>query len=119
VAARRKIRAPQDAKDFVPYLQKVNPDTEVLFIVFLGTTALGALRQTVELGLHKRLQRYTVICTTEGIGQEEVGKESAGAYYEYHPRHLDRCQKNCRLMKKPIARPVEWAMTERKWAIQK
>ena len=87
----QEIRAPQDAKDFVPFLQKVDPDTEVLFIVFLGTTALGALRQTVELGLDKRLKRYTVICTTEGIGQEEVGKESAGAYYmEYLPRHLDQ-----------------------------
>jgi branched-chain amino acid transport system substrate-binding protein len=90
----QEIRAPQDAKDFVPYLQKVDPDTEVLFIVFLGTTALGALRQTVELGLHKKLQRYTVICSTEGIGQEEVGKESAGAYYiEYHPRHFDQVPK--------------------------
>ena len=32
----QEIRAPQDTKDFVPYLQKVDPDTEVLFTVFLG-----------------------------------------------------------------------------------
>lgn len=90
----QEIRAPQDTKDFVPYLQKIDPGTEVLFTVFLGSTALGVLRQTVELGLHKKLYRYTVICGTEGIGQEEVGKESAGAYYiEYHPRHLDQLAK--------------------------
>jgi hypothetical protein len=35
-----------------------------------------------------------VICCTEGIGQEVVGKESIGAYYiEYHPRHLDQIPK--------------------------
>ena len=90
----QEIRAPQDTKDFVPYLQKVDPDTEVLFTAFLGAVALGALRQTVELGLHKRLQRYTVICSTETIGQDDVGKESAGAYYlEYHPRHFDQVPK--------------------------
>ena len=97
----QEIRAPQDTKDFVPYLQKIDPDTEVLFTVFLGTTALGVLRQTVELGLHQKLKRYTVICTTEGIGQEEVGKESAGAYYmEYHPRHLDQVPKELQAYEK-------------------
>jgi len=89
------IPAPQNASDFVPFLQKVEPDTEVLFTAFLSAPALGVMRQTVELGLHKRLQRYTVICCTEGIGQDEVGKESAGAYYlEYHPRHFDQVPKN-------------------------
>jgi branched-chain amino acid transport system substrate-binding protein len=90
----QEIRAPQATQDFVPYLQKVDPDTEVLFTAFLGSAALGVLRQTVEVGLHKRLQRYTVICCTEGIGQEVVGKESIGAYYiEYHPRHFDQVPK--------------------------
>jgi len=88
------IFAPPATADFIPYLQKVDPDTEVLFTAFLGTAALGVLRQTVEIGLHKRLQRYTVICCTEGIGQDVVGKESIGAYYiEYHPRHLDQVPK--------------------------
>jgi len=88
------IFAPPATADFIPYLQKVDPDTEVLFTAFLGTAALGVLRQTVEIGLHRRLQRYTVICCTEGIGQEVVGKESIGAYYiEYHPRHLDQVPK--------------------------
>jgi len=35
----QEIRAPQDTKDFVPYLQKVDPDTEVLFTAFLGAVA--------------------------------------------------------------------------------
>lgn len=88
------IFAPPATADFIPYLQKVDPDTEVLFTAFLGTAALGVLRQTVEIGLHKRLQRFTVICSTEGIGQEVVGKESIGAHYiEYHPRHLDQVPK--------------------------
>lgn len=90
----QNIMAPPATADFIPYLQKVDPDTQVLFTAFLGSAALGVLRQTVEIGLHKRLQRYTVICCTEGIGQEVVGKESIGAYYiEYHPRHLDQVPK--------------------------
>jgi branched-chain amino acid transport system substrate-binding protein len=88
------IFAPPATSDFIPYLQKVDPDSQVLFTAFLGSAALGVLRQTVEIGLHKRLQRFTVICCTEGIGQEVVGKESVGAYYiEYHPRHLDQIPK--------------------------
>ena len=90
----QNVFAPPTTADFIPYLQKVDPDTEVLFTAFLGSAGLGVLRQTVEVGLHKRLQRYTVICCTEGIGQEIVGKESIGAYYiEYHPRHLDQVPK--------------------------
>jgi len=90
----QNVFAPPATADFIPFLQKVDPDTEVLFTAFLGSAALGVLRQTVEVGLHKRLQRYTVICCTEGIGQEVVGKESIGAYYiEYHPRHLDQVPK--------------------------
>jgi len=95
------IFAPQNASDFVPFLQKVDPDTEVLFTAFLGAPALGVMRQSVELGLHKRLQRFTVMCCTEGIGQEEVGKESAGAYYlEYSPRFFDQVPKNLQAFEK-------------------
>lgn len=88
------IRAPQTTKDFVPFLQKIDPDINVLFTAFLNPAALGVMRQSVELGLHKKMKRYTVICCTEGIGQEVVGKESAGAYYiEYQPRHFDQVPK--------------------------
>lgn len=88
------ILAPQNTSDFVPYLQKVAPDSKVLFTAFLGAPALGVMRQTVELGLHKRLQRYTVICCTDGVGQETVGKESAGAHYlSYYPRHAGQVPK--------------------------
>lgn len=90
----QEIRAPQTTKDFVPFLQKIDPDIDVLFTAFLNPAALGVMRQTVELGLHKKMQRYTVICCTEGIGQEVVGKESAGAHYiEYQPRHFDQVPK--------------------------
>ena len=88
------ILAPQNTSDFVPYLQKVDPESKVLFTAFLGAPALGVMRQTVELGLHKRLQRYTVICCTDGVGQEMVGKESAGAHYlSYYPRHASQVPK--------------------------
>jgi branched-chain amino acid transport system substrate-binding protein len=101
------IPAPQAAKDFVPFLQKVEPDTEVLFTAFLGAAALGSLRQTVELGLHKRLKRYTVICGTDGVGQEEVGKESAGAYFiEYYPRHADQVPKELQVYDKAYRKAI-------------
>jgi branched-chain amino acid transport system substrate-binding protein len=88
------IRAPQTTKDFIPFLQKIDPDVDVLFTAFLNPAALGVMRQSVELGLQKKMKRFTVICCTEGIGQEVVGKESAGAYYEeYHPRYLDQVPK--------------------------
>jgi branched-chain amino acid transport system substrate-binding protein len=88
------ILAPQNTSDFVPYLQKVDSASNVLFTAFLGAPALGVMRQTVELGLHKRLKRYTVICCTDGVGQETVGKESAGAHYlSYYPRHAGQVPK--------------------------
>lgn len=91
------ILAPQNTSDFVPYLQKVDPASQVLFTAFLGAPALGVMRQTVELGLHKRLQRYTVICCTDGVGQETVGKESAGAHYlSYYPRYASQVPKELR-----------------------
>jgi branched-chain amino acid transport system substrate-binding protein len=101
------IPVPQDAKDFVPFLQKVEPDSEVLFTAFLGAAALGSLRQTVELGLHKRLKRYTVICGTDGVGQEEVGKESAGAYFiEYYPRFADQVPKELQTYDKAFRKAI-------------
>lgn len=101
------IPTPQATKDFVPFLQKVEPDSEVLFTAFLGAAALGSLRQTVELGLHKRLKRFTVICGTDGVGQEEVGKESAGAYFiEYYPRHADQIPKELQAYDKAYRKAV-------------
>jgi branched-chain amino acid transport system substrate-binding protein len=88
------IRAPQTTKDFIPFLQKIDPDIDVLFTAFLNPAALGVMRQSVELGLHKKMKRFTVICCTEGIGQDVVGKESTGAYYlEYQPRYFDQVPK--------------------------
>lgn len=85
------IPAPPTTKDFIPYLQKIEPGTEVLFTAFLGGSALGVMRQTVELGLHEKMKRYTVICCTDGIGTDQVGKEAAGMYWlSYHPRWLDQ-----------------------------
>ncbi|PWB62139.1 MAG: hypothetical protein C3F14_10400, partial [Deltaproteobacteria bacterium] len=101
------ILAPQNTSDFVPYLQKVAPDTKVLFTAFLGAPALGVMRQTVELGLHKRLQRYTVICCTDGVGQETVGKESAGAHYlSYYPRHASQVPKELQAFDKAYRKAV-------------
>ncbi|MGE5753474.1 MAG: ABC transporter substrate-binding protein [Deltaproteobacteria bacterium] len=101
------ILAPQNTSDFVPYLQKVSPDSKVLFTAFLGAPALGVMRQTVELGLHKRLQRFTVICCTDGVGQETVGKESAGAHYlSYYPRHASQVPKELQAFDKAYRKAV-------------
>lgn len=101
------ILAPQNTSDFVPFLQKVDPDTKVLFTAFLGAPALGVMRQTVELGLHKRLQRYTVICCTDGVGQETVGKESAGAHYlSYYPRYSAQVPKELQAYDKSYRKAI-------------
>jgi len=101
------ILAPQNTSDFVPFLQKVDPDTKVLFTAFLGAPALGVMRQTVELGLHKRLQRYTVICCTDGVGQETVGKESAGAHYlSYYPRYASQVPKELQAYDKAYRKAI-------------
>ena len=102
----QEIRAPQTTKDFVPFLQKIDPDIDVLFTAFLNPAALGVMRQTVELGLQKKMKRYTVICCTEGIGQDVVGKESAGAHYiEYHPRYFDQVPKELQPYEKAYRKP--------------
>ncbi|MGC1403455.1 MAG: ABC transporter substrate-binding protein [Thermodesulfobacteriota bacterium] len=103
----QEIRAPQTTKDFVPFLQKIDPDIDVLFTAFLNPAALGVMRQTVELGLQKRMKRYTVICCTEGIGQDVVGKESAGAHYiEYSPRFFDQVPKELQPYEKAYRQAV-------------
>ena len=85
------IKAPPRTSDFIPYLQKVHGDSEVLFTAFLGSAALGVMRQSVEIGLHERMKRYSVICTADGIGIDQIGKEAVGMHFlSYHPRYLDQ-----------------------------
>ncbi len=85
------IKAPPRTSDFIPYLQKVHGDSEVLFTAFLGSAALGVMRQSVEIGLHERMKRFSVICTADGIGMDQIGKEAVGMHFlSYHPRYLDQ-----------------------------
>jgi branched-chain amino acid transport system substrate-binding protein len=101
----QEIRAPQDTKDFVPFLQKIDPDTEVLFIVFLGTTALGALRQTVELGLHRNSKIYRHL-HDRGIGQDEVGKNRPALLHGIPSSAFGPGPKELQAYEKPITKGV-------------
>lgn len=84
-----KIAVPQGVKDFLPYLTKVPGETEELYSVFFGPASVAYFTQSKELGLHKRMKRYTIICTHEAISPKDLRGASEGIYLlEYLPRQL-------------------------------
>lgn len=83
------IAVPQNATDFVPYLTKVPAETEELYSIFFGPASVAYYTQTKELGLDKKMKRYSVICTHESIAPKDIGGASEGIYLlEYLPRQL-------------------------------
>jgi branched-chain amino acid transport system substrate-binding protein len=83
------IAVPLDAKDLLPYLAKVAPDTEQLYSIFFGSQSVALYTQSKSLGLDKKMHRYSVICTHESIAPKDIGRASEGIYVlEYHPRML-------------------------------
>ncbi|MSP80962.1 MAG: ABC transporter substrate-binding protein [Rhodospirillales bacterium] len=83
------IAVPVDAKDLLPYLAKVNKDAEQLYSVFIGSQSVAYYTQSKSLGLDKRMNRYSVLCTHESISPKELGGASEGIYMlEYMPRGL-------------------------------
>lgn len=83
------IAVPQNATDFVPYLSKVPADTEELYSIFFGPASVAYYTQTKEMGLDKKMKRYSVICTHESISPKDIGGASEGIYLlEYLPRQL-------------------------------
>ena len=85
----KPIAVPLGAKDFLPYLAKVDKNTDELYSIFFGSQAVAYYTQSKSLGLDKRMKRYSVICTHESISPKDMGGASEGIYMlEYHPRML-------------------------------
>lgn len=83
------IAVPPEVSDFVPHLAKVPPETEQLYSIFFGPASVAYYTQSKELGLDKKMHRYSVICTHEAINPKDLGGASEGIYLlEYLPRQL-------------------------------
>lgn len=83
------IAVPLDAKDLLPYLVKVPDKTEQLYSIFFGAQSVAFFTQSKSMGLHKRMKRYTVICTHESVSPKDIGGASEGIFLlEYLPRML-------------------------------
>jgi len=83
------IFIPMETTDFLPFLTKVSPQTEVLFHVFPGVNALRFLTAAGELGLLERVNVFGVICTIDGIKMEDVPAIEGSWYVSNHPRRLE------------------------------
>ncbi len=84
-----EIPVPQGNKDFIPYLAKVPAGTDELYSIFFGADSVAYFTQSKELGLDKRMARYTVLCTHESISPKDIQGASEGIYLlEYLPRQL-------------------------------
>jgi branched-chain amino acid transport system substrate-binding protein len=84
-----KLAVPVGTKDLLPYLTKVPPETEELYSIFFGADSVAFFTQSQELGLDKKMKRYTVICTHEAICPKDLRGASEGIYMlEYLPRKL-------------------------------
>ncbi len=85
----KPIAVPLDAKDMLPYLAKVPKKTEQLYSIFSGSQAVAYYTQSKSMGLDKRMNRYSVICTHEAFSPKDLGGASEGIYLlEYCPRML-------------------------------
>lgn len=83
------IPVPQGTKDFIPYLAKIPMDTDELYSIFFGADSVAYFTQSKQLGLDKRMARYTVICTHEAFSPKDIQGASEGIYLlEYLPRQL-------------------------------
>lgn len=84
-----KIYVPLDVKDFYPYLRKINPETEVLYVAVSGPPALAFLTQSYEIGLHKKMHRYVDVGVLEASDTEKIGGVAEGCWYTtFFPRRL-------------------------------
>ena len=85
----KPIAVPLGAKDLLPYLTKVDKNTKVLFPLSFGSGAIALFTQLKSLGLDKKMNIYSVICTHDAISPKDVGGASEGIYLlEYLPRKL-------------------------------
>ncbi len=82
------IKIPLETTDFLPFLGRVPPNTEVLFHVFPGVNALRFLTAAGELGLLEKMKAFGVICTVDGIKLEDVPAIEGSWYVSNHPHRL-------------------------------
>jgi branched-chain amino acid transport system substrate-binding protein len=81
------IFVPLDAKDLVPYLARINPETQVLFSVFFGALSIAFYTQAKSMGLEKTMRMYSVSGTIEAIAPADLKGAAEGVYIvENFPR---------------------------------
>ncbi len=97
---------PLETTDFLPYLSRVRPDTEVLFHVFPGVNALRFLQSAADLGLLETMTAFGVIGTIEGIATEAVPALEGTWYVSNHPRRLDQVPEDRRAFDEAFRRRV-------------
>jgi len=84
-----EIPVPLGTKDFLPYLTQVDRRTEVMYPAFIGADEIAFFSQAETMGLHKRMQFYSVVCTIEAVDTRDLGDAIEGAWFqEYLPRRL-------------------------------
>ena len=70
-------------------MTQIDPATEVLYPVFIGPDEIAFFTQASTMGLHKRMNIYSVICTIEAVDTRDLGEVIEGAWFqEYLPRRL-------------------------------
>jgi branched-chain amino acid transport system substrate-binding protein len=85
--------APQDAKDFTPYLQKaVQSKADVLLISWAGAGGAMLFKQIAELKINEKMKVTTGIPDIAGIkamGEGAVGLQGMTAYYYGLPKNKE------------------------------
>lgn len=84
----KNIPVPLDAKDLVPYLTQIPPDTDVVFSIFFGPLAVAYYTQAKSMGLDKKHKLYSVNGTMEAIDPLAMDGAVEGVYIlENFPRN--------------------------------
>jgi branched-chain amino acid transport system substrate-binding protein len=82
-----KINIPVGTKDFIPFINKIPPETEAIYHVFLTTDTLGFVQQLYESG-YKGI-KCAPVCTYETVDLEKLGEVVENTWLlEYLPRYL-------------------------------
>ncbi len=84
------VSVPLETTDFLPFLSRIDPGTEVLFHVFPGANALRFLGTAGELGLLEKMEFFGVIGTVDGIEIQGDPSLEGTWYISNHPRRLDQ-----------------------------
>ncbi len=90
-----RIYVPLGTKDFIPYLTKIDPQTEVLFNAFYGAEAIGFLQQSYKL-ISKNMYRLGP-AGIDGVNLEPLQEEAEDSLWcVYLPWELSEVPENIR-----------------------